>query len=90
MEWFEGIWKGTTETLSDGFGWLTSTTDTAKGVMQNVQDLSGAVKETTLNAYETANAEKTVAGESSAGVVKTALIVGGGAVLLLLIIKLVK
>ena len=89
MEWFEGIWKGTTETLSDGFGWLTSTTDTAKGVMQNVQDLSGAVKETTLNAYETANAEKTVAGESSAGVVKTALIVGGGAVLLLLI-KLVK
>lgn len=90
MKWFEGIWKGTTETLSDGFGWLTSTTDTAKGVMQNVQDLSGAVKETTLNAYETANAEKTVAGESSAGVVKTALIVGGGAVLLLLIIKLVK
>lgn len=90
MEWFEGIWKGTTETLSDGFGWLTSTTDTAKGVMQNVQDLSGAVKETTLNAYETANAEKTVTGESSAGVVKTALIVGGGAVLLLLIIKLVK
>lgn len=90
MEWFSDIWKGTTEPLSDGFGWLTSTTDTAKGVMQNVQDLSGAVKETTLNAYETANAEKTVAGESSAGVVKTALIVGGGAVLLLLIIKLVK
>ena len=90
MEWFSDIWKGTTETLSDGFGWLTSTTDTAKGVMQNVQDLSGAVKETTLNAYETANAEKTVAGESSAGVVKTAIIVGGGAVLLLLIIKLVK
>lgn len=90
MEWFSDIWKGATETLSDGFGWLTSTTDTAKGVMQNVQDLSGVVKETTLNAYETANAEKTVAGESSAGVVKTALIVGGGAVLLLLIIKLVK
>ena len=90
MEWFEGIWKGTTETLSDGFGWLTSTTDTAKGVMQNVQDLSGAVKETTLNAYETANAEKTVAGESSAGVVKTALIIGGGAVLLLILIKVIK
>lgn len=90
MEWFEGVWKGTTETLSDGFGWLTSTTDTAKGVMQNVQDLSGAVKETTLNAYETANAEKTVAGESSAGVVKTALIIGGGAVLLLILIKVIK
>ncbi len=90
MEWFDGIWKGVGETVSDGFGWLTSTTDTAKGVMQNVQDLSGAVKETTLNAYETANAEKTVAGESSAGVVKTALIIGGGAVLLLILIKVIK
>lgn len=90
MEWFDGIWKGVGETVSDGFCWLTSTTDTAKGVMQNVQDLSGAVKETTLNAYETANAEKTVAGESSAGVVKTALIIGGGAVLLLILIKVIK
>ena len=82
MDWFTGIWDGVTETVSDGLGFLSSTT--------GVQDISSAVKETTLNAYETANAEKTIAGERSAGIVKTALLVGGGAVLLLLLIKVIK
>ncbi len=90
MDWLTGIWDGVTETVSDGFGWLSSTTDTAQNVMTGVQDISSAVKETTLNAYETANAEKTVAGQQTASVVKTVALIGGGAVLLLVLIKLVK
>lgn len=91
MDWLTGIWDGVTETVSDGFGWLSSTTDTANNVMTGVQDISSAVKETTLNAYETANAEKTVAGQqTAASVVKTVALIGGGAVLLLILIKIVK
>lgn len=90
MEWFTGIWDGVTETVSDGLGFLSSTTQTAQDVMTGVQDISSAVKETTLNARETANAEKTVGGQGSSSVVKTALLVGGGAVLLVLLIKVIK
>lgn len=90
MDWFTGIWNGVTEPVSDGLGFLSSTTDTAQNVITGVQDISSAVKETTLNAYETANAEKTIAGERSAGIVKTALLVGGGAIFLLLLIKVIK
>lgn len=93
MDWnsWGSIWDGVTETISDGLGWASSTTDTARDVMDNVQDVSQSVKKTTLNARETANAEQTVTGFSvSSDVVKTAALVGGGAVLLLVLIKVLK
>lgn len=90
-DWFGSVWHGVTETVSDGMGLISSTTDTAGDVMAGVQDISSSLKETTLNAYETANAEETLAGQRrTAGIVKTVALVGGGAVLILILIKALK
>lgn len=90
-DWFGSVWNGVTETVSDGMGLISSTTDTAGDVMAGVQDISSSLKETTLNAYETANAEETLAGQRrTASIVKTVALVGGGAVLILILIKALK
>ena len=49
-DWFGSVWNGVTETVSDGMGLISSTTDTAGDVMAGVQDITSSLKKTTLNA----------------------------------------